>query len=221
LSRGSYFAWAAYDDVYSDKYLERCVDVLDNDPAVSLCHSRVALIDEFGNPTRRPTSMRPLDKDHVAESRRVEERFKDVLNNVHWCLQGFGLMRVDQMRRTALQRSYFGADKVFLAEMSLTGRFHQIEEILFYKRVHGMTSFYKSTATKKKWIDPDRARSLPQVQMLKDYAALVMRTPMSLRQRLICLFWVVAMVKRPKVWHRIFVPGPDNYFGIDFDYKKP
>ncbi len=92
---------------------------------------------------------------------------------------------------------------------------------MFYKRVHKTTSFYKSTATKKKWIDPDGARSLPQVQMLKDYTAMVMQTPMPLRQRLICLFWIVAMVKRPKVWRRVFLPGPNNYLGIDFNYKKP
>ena len=229
LSRGSYFAWVAYDDLYDDRYLELCVNVLDNDPGVSLCHSRVGLIDELGAPISS-TGDRPSGPDGtvthsdnkfgIAESRRIAARFKDVLHNVNWCLQVFGLMRTDDMRRTGLQRSYYGADKVFLAEISLMGRFHQIEETLFFKRVHEMTTFYMSTDTKKKWIDPEGARPLPQVQMLKDYAAMAMKTQMSLRERLICLFWIAAMVKRPGLWHRIFVPGPHNYLGIDFGRKK-
>ena len=227
LSRGSYFAWVAYDDLYDESYLARCVDVLDKDPSVSLCHSQVELIDKFGAPlleADRPVGpdgrpVRHSDKYHVAESHRVAERFKDVLHNVSWCLQVFGLMRTENMRRTGLQRSYYGADKVFLAEISLMGRFHQIEETLFHKRVHEMTTFYMSTDTKKKWIDPDGARPLPQVQMLKDYTAMVMKTEMPLRERLICLFWIAAMVKRPRLWHKIFVPGPYNYLGINFNQK--
>jgi hypothetical protein len=119
-----------------------------------------------------------------------------------------------------LQRSYYGADKVFLAEISLMGRFHQIDETLFHKRVHAMTTFYMSTEAKRKWIDPDGARSLPQGQMLRDYIAMVTKAQMPWRGRLVCLFWIAAMVKRPGLWHRIFVPGPDNYLGIDFGRKK-
>jgi glycosyltransferase involved in cell wall biosynthesis len=230
LSRGSYFAWFAYDDLYDDRYLELCVKVLDEDAGVSLCHSRVGLIDESGapiattgpdrkiGPDGRP--VRHSDKYHIAESPRIEERFKDVLHNVSWCLQVFGLLRTENLRQTGLQRNYYGADKVFLAEISLMGRFHQIDETLFFKRVHGAMTFYMSTDSKKKWIDPDGARPLPQVQMLKDYAAMVMKTRMPLRARLVCLFWIAAMVKRPGLWHKIFVPGPYNYLGINFSQKK-
>jgi glycosyltransferase involved in cell wall biosynthesis len=228
LTRGAYFCWFAYDDLYDDRYLELCVDVLDRDPRVSLCHSRVGLINELGAPIAQTGEFlgpdgRPVrhsDKYGVAESQRVAARFKDVLHNVSWCLQLFGLMRTDNVRRTGLQRSYYGADKVFLAEISLMGRFHQIEKTLFYKRVHEMTTFYMDTDAKKKWIDPDGARPLPQVQMLKDYTAMVMKTQMPLRERLTCLFWITAMVKRPHLWHKIFVPGPYNYLGINFKHKK-
>ena len=207
LSRGSYFAWAAHDDLYGERYLEKCIEVLDNDPSVSLCHSLIGVIDEFGapipttgsnqigSPDGRP--IRHLDKNHVAEFPRLEERFKDVLHNVYWCLQVWGLMRTENMRKTGLQRSYYGADKVFLAEISLLGRFHQIEDTLFFKRVHGEMSYYLSTETKKKWIDPNGARPFPQVQMLRDYAAVILKTQMPLRARLICFFWIAATVKRP------------------------
>jgi len=230
LSRGSYFAWAAHDDLYGNRYLESCVEVLDNDPSVSLCHSLIGVVDELGVPipTTGPNQIigpdgRPVthsDKNHVAESPYADERFKDVLHNVSWCLQVFGLMRTENMRKTGLQRSYFGADKVFLAEISLMGRFHQIEETLFLKRVHREMSFYLSTEDKKKWIDPDGARPLPQVQMLKDYAAMILKAQMSLRARLVCFFWLAAMVKRPGLWHKIFIPGPYNYLGINFRHKK-
>jgi glycosyltransferase involved in cell wall biosynthesis len=230
LARAPYFSWMAYDDAYDDRFLESCVRVLDADPGVALVHSIVGLIDENGTPIRndgpdravgpdgRP--VRHSDRRHIAESPRIEVRFKEVLHHVSWCLQVFGLIRSAYMRNSGLQRSYYGADKVFLAEIALQGRFHQLEETLFHKRVHGMTTFYMNTDAKKKWIDPAGARRLPQIQMMKDYTRMVMRTGMSARERAACLFWIAAMVKRPRLWHKIFVPGPYNYLGINFGQKK-
>ncbi len=34
LARGTYFKWAAHDDLCAPTYLERCVEVLDRDPAL-------------------------------------------------------------------------------------------------------------------------------------------------------------------------------------------
>ena len=224
LSRGSYFAWAAHDDLYGNRYLESCVEVLDNDPSVSLCYSVPEIIDAFGKPIPAlgPNQMigadgkvvSHIDKPHIAESPRIEERFRDAIDNF-WCLQVFGLIRAENMRDSGLQRGYYGADKIFLAEISLMGRFHQIDEKLFFKRVHIEMSFYLNNEERAKWIDPDGAVRFPQVEKLKDYVSMVLRTKMSARERMIC-FSLIA----ERIWHKIFIPGPNNYLGINFSQTK-
>src|SRR5215831_4630775 len=48
LSSGEYFKWAAYDDLCAPTYVEKCVSVLDQNPSVVLCFTRVRFIDESG-----------------------------------------------------------------------------------------------------------------------------------------------------------------------------
>jgi len=233
ISRGTYFAWAAYDDVHESHFLEQCVQTLDDDPNVVLSHSAVGFIDGtgapvrfqdettgeddeqylrdiYGNPVMKPDAL------HIAESPKANERFCDVLRHVSWCLQVFGVMRADALRHTGLQRSYYGADKVLLAELSLAGRFHQTEDVLFTKRIHHKMSFYQTTKEKRRWIDPGRASRLPQLQMLKDYAIAVGKNPLSLGQQMMCLIAILSLLARPGLLHKIFVPGPYNYLGINF-----
>ena len=40
LSSGEYFKWAAHDDLIAPEYLARCVEILERDRSVVLCHSR-------------------------------------------------------------------------------------------------------------------------------------------------------------------------------------
>jgi len=49
LSRGEYFKWASHDDICDPEYLERCVELLDRNPAVVLCYPKANTIDEQGN----------------------------------------------------------------------------------------------------------------------------------------------------------------------------
>ncbi len=37
LARGRYFKWAAHDDYFTADYFERCIQVLEQNPAVVLC----------------------------------------------------------------------------------------------------------------------------------------------------------------------------------------
>ena len=49
LSSGEYFKWAAYDDLHAPDFIEKCVEVLDQDPTIILCHSQTYFIDEEGS----------------------------------------------------------------------------------------------------------------------------------------------------------------------------
>jgi glycosyltransferase involved in cell wall biosynthesis len=227
LSRGEYFTWVAHDDLYGATWLERCVDALDSNPDVVLAHTSVRLIDGEGRVLTFDTNLNgipmghgkkamPLDENHLAESIRVQDRFGEVLREISWCSAVFGLFRSDVLRKTKLQRSYYGADKVFLAEMSLLGSFHQVDEVLFDKRVHDGMSFFQSVKEKREWIDPKGETGVPQLLMLRDYVLSVLSSPLGLDEKVACLCKITTLFRRGGLWRRIFVPGPDNYLGIDF-----
>ena len=46
--RGQYFRWAAHDDICGAELLAKCVAVLDANPDVVLCSTRIVKIDERG-----------------------------------------------------------------------------------------------------------------------------------------------------------------------------
>jgi hypothetical protein len=39
---------------------------------------------------------------------------------------------------------------------------------------------------------------------------------LSAPQRLHCMITIVGMARRPQVWRRLLVPGPDNFLGLSF-----
>ena len=63
-------------------------------------------------------------------------------------------MRADLLRRTSLHGSYYGSDKVLLAELAMLGRIESVPEPLFIKRFHKDTSYYLTTRERAAWIDP-------------------------------------------------------------------
>jgi glycosyltransferase involved in cell wall biosynthesis len=132
LSTGEYFKWAAYDDVLAPEYLRKCVKVLDSDPSLILCHSRVVRIDEngiiVGNYDDRTLPLICSNKPH--------ERFGDLISLKNTCWAIHGLMRSASLRATSLHGKYLDADRNLLAELGLIGRMYEIPEYLFFRRDH-------------------------------------------------------------------------------------
>ncbi|MGH6943989.1 MAG: glycosyltransferase family 2 protein, partial [Geminicoccaceae bacterium] len=230
LSCAPLFHGGACDDLYEPLFLERCVDALDRDPGVVLSHTRTKLIGDEGEPLlfdqerncyidshgeSRGTSgdvMRP-QRPHIAEAVSPEVRFREVLWLMGWALPMSGIIRRDALLKTALYRNYSGADKVLLAELALQGRFHEVGEELFAKRIHQGCTLYKSTCERAEH-ESKASRGVPQLMMLRDYTKMTLAADLSMRQHLNCLITIVGMARRPRVWRRLLVPGPENYFGL-------
>ncbi len=230
---GEYFAWHAHDDYYAPTWLQRCVEALDGNRDVVLAYSQMAMLDMEGNPLfhdatvneytdRKGNRFMGDDALHIAEQAGPDQRFKSAIHNTCWCLQVFGLYRRSFLDQSALQRSYYGGDKVLLAETALVGKWYQVEEKLFHKRVHPKMSFFQSTKEKAQWIDAKKpVKSMPQLKMVEDYIRAIMRTPMSPVQRVNCFLAILQMpFVRKDFWKKILVPGPQNYFGIDFGMAR-
>ena len=215
LSSAPLLKWAACDDLVDPVFLERCVDALYDDPGVVLSHTYVKMIDERGealpyDPGRscfNDRSGRPVpapDRNHLAEMPEPEERFRDVLSHAWWCVQCFGVMRKDAFLRTSGHGNYWGADKVFIAELALQGRFRQIREPLFEQRVHDDCSFGKKDIRElEEHMNTSGSHGFYHFLMFKDYIKLAMTNDLGLRQRLHCSSSVARLTFRPGPWRQV------------------
>jgi glycosyltransferase involved in cell wall biosynthesis len=128
LARGEYFKWAAHDDWCEPEFVGRCVEVLDADPGVVLCHAKAIRVDEAGDTL--VVDLDPLD----VRSPDPAERFRQVLWSLKAIYPIYGVIRTEALRRTQLFRSHSGSDRILLAELSLLGQLYQIPELLLYER---------------------------------------------------------------------------------------
>jgi len=184
LASGKYFKWAAHDDLHAPDFLLRCVEVLDKDPSVVLCHSEVQFIDESGRYIKNPDRFLP-----DASSPEAHVRFSELIRMVHWCLDIFGLMRSDALKRTPLISNYVGSDRNTLVILALLGRFHRVPECLFFNREHAERSVRKTRpAFRAAWFDPkNRNRiSLPRWRILFEYIKSLSAVELPVKQRMAC-----------------------------------
>lgn len=186
-ARGELFKWTSYDDLYGRDLLRRCVEALDARPEVVLAHSHQAIIDGAGRITH--TVDYPLDTD--VES--APARFRSLL----FAVGGddfYGVIRSEVLRRTPLNNSYHHSDRTLVAELALAGRFHQVPEVMFFRRDHpGRAERAKPTKRSRSAnMDPRRADRLrhPTVRLLAEYVwgfvSAINRTPLSAADRRLC-----------------------------------
>jgi glycosyltransferase involved in cell wall biosynthesis len=174
-ARGRYFKWAAHDDLLAPQYLEKCVNVLEQDPSVALCHSLATLIDDDGDALPLPPPGRNYITDKKGEvifvgydaaednlgAARPARRFRAAMMETGWVFEIFGVIRTDVLRQTPLLEAFYGADKLLLAQIALHGRIVNVQERLFLNRRHAEQS--RSIPTLKgrdHWMDPSVLHSL-------------------------------------------------------------
>jgi glycosyltransferase involved in cell wall biosynthesis len=204
LSTGEYFKWAAHDDLHGVDYLKKCVQILDSDRWVVLCHSQVQIIDEQGQflqnyNIRLNTNLSSPTK-----------RFHELLTQ-HLCYQIFGLIRASSLKKTSLMGNYGHADGVLLAKIGLQGRFYEIPEPLFLARSHSqqsMSLFFpeyltlasgNSVFSEEKlpdyyayavWFNPNRKNKIlfPHWRIFWEYWLCVRQASLSILERISCYF---------------------------------
>ena len=219
-----YFKWVCHDDRYAPTFLERCVEVLERDPGVVVSHTDTGFIDERGEALRYDKKRQSYvdfrdfgittDAPHIGESPMPEHRFRDILHKANGCFYIYGVFRSDMVRKISWRKNYWGHDKAILVEISLLGRFQQIDETLFFKRSRqGQTVDY-STKELAVLMNPDVYSGNSRMLILRDYVAAIRRTPLSAGQRLHMYWSLATLMRRPGFLRKVFVPGQDHYFGI-------
>jgi glycosyltransferase involved in cell wall biosynthesis len=132
-ARGEYFKWCAADDVCSPDFVEKCVAVLDADPAVVLAYPRTSIIDSTGAIVGQNQYELEFDEPNA------HLRFARIMNvdhHIHGAHELYGVMRIGVLRSAGGMRTHVRGDSVLLARLLLLGRFRRIEEHLFFNRDH-------------------------------------------------------------------------------------
>ncbi|MBO0827468.1 MAG: glycosyltransferase family 2 protein [Streptosporangiales bacterium] len=187
-ARGELFKWASHDDLYDRDLLARCVEVLDAHPDLVLASCYSATIDAHG--VRVDAA---VGYPRATDSTRAPERFRSQLF-AHGGDDDYGVIRTEVLRGIPPTGSYYHADRTFVAELTLHGRFHRIPEALYYRR-DLPTRAGRQRQSVRDWCvvhDPRRANRLrhPAVRLLAEYvwafAGMIRRAPLSPREKWEC-----------------------------------
>lgn len=204
--RGELFKWASHDDLYARDLLLRCVEALDERPDVILAHSDQAVIDETGQVKV------PYAYGLATDSPSAPERFRSLLFEPGGD-DFYGVVRADVLRRVKPHDSYHHADRTFVAELTLHGPFHQVPELLYFRRDHPTRAERANPSKRSRCVnlDPRRAGLLhPTPRLLAEYvlgfASAVRRAPLSPADRRAChrhlLSWMTSRL-RPGAGERV------------------
>ena len=134
LSSSEYFKWADYDDLLASDFLHKCIEAMNRDLDAVVCFPLARVIDENG------TVLGDHHSKSDTSSPEARIRFRNLVLQPDMAYQVSGLIRSSALKRTALHGSYPSSDLVLLAELSLQGRFHEIQEPLFFPRYHSAQS---------------------------------------------------------------------------------
>lgn len=207
LSRGVYFRWAAHDDMAHPDLLKKCVEVLDSDPSVVLCHSKVRVIDEEGQ---------HVEDQHYGLKTGSEDprkRFFSILFIRNRCFEVFGLIRASVLRTTGVMGAFPVGDRVLLSELAFRGRFHEIPEHLFYRRDHAnaSTRVLSSQRERARWFDTryNGRTTFPEWRTFIEYVKAISRAPLTDAHRVVCYIYMLKYLRhyRKRMRSDVLVAG--------------
>jgi glycosyltransferase involved in cell wall biosynthesis len=196
LSTGEYFKWADYDDVIAPDFLTKCVEVLDHNPDVVLCYPLSRVIDEHGS------ILGDYSYKAYADSPNPHIRFRDFTLNPDAGYQVSGLIRASAIKKTTLHGSYPASDLVFLAELTLYGRFYELREPLFFPRYHSNQSTKGvQTVERDRVVFFDTSNQgkimLPKWSLLAGFLKAIKNGPLSASAKLYCYWQMIHWVLKP------------------------
>jgi glycosyltransferase involved in cell wall biosynthesis len=158
LARGKYFRWASANDLCRPTLLEKCAEALNSHPDVVVAFGLTTLIDDDGNVIGENNQHLHLVEEQPGD------RFIQYLSRVGLINQFAGLTRTAALRKARPVGDYIASDIVLLAELTLLGKFFEIQEPLYIRRIsQNATTQGKTISELQKFYNPMKANrvSLP------------------------------------------------------------
>lgn len=130
MTSGQYFKWASANDVCAPHMVEKCVQILNEQDDVVLCSCKTRLFTvDTASAVNYELGLNLMEDSAAGRLRHLVHRLR--LNN------GMnGVIRRRTLERTRLLDNYLASDVNLLVELALLGKFYEVPEYLFYRRVH-------------------------------------------------------------------------------------
>jgi glycosyltransferase involved in cell wall biosynthesis len=194
-ARGTYFKWASANDVCMPDMLERCVEAMQSDPRVAVCYGRTELVDDDG----QTMGEYPYDLE-VAEAQ-PSERFIRVCLELRLNNAQSGVIRLDVLRATGMERSFAGGDMGLMSELALHGTFRRLPQVLIQRRMgrESATQFLSANALQE-FLEPGNRSNMRWIATKThwDYVRSILRAPIAAREK----FAALKFVGRSIYWHK-------------------
>ena len=153
---GRYFKWASSNDQCEPRFLQECFNVLEQREDVAICFSKCYYVAVNDSSKELCTDDLNLDSDDPIE--RLRQYLERVTrNNIM-----YGLIRSRFLRDSGPIKSFPGSDINLLSRLTLYGKFVEVPEFLFYRRLspqHQSVTLDMQLRVHQAY-DPSRARLL-------------------------------------------------------------
>ncbi len=190
-AKSEYFRWTNADDTVEPTLIEQCINFLDDNPGYVLAYGKTRIIDLKGEFIENYDDMLDLPQ------QRASDRFKSFYENVGLSNVFYGLMRREALAKTALLQSYAASDINLIGELLLYGKYKELDDYLFDRRMHpGASSWDRADSEKQKefW-DPNRkSLQLNTFRKIYEYYKGAGRAPIGALEKLYIFIYITKIV---------------------------
>ena len=193
LTTTRYLKWSTADDFWDPNFLMCAVRVMELDPTLALCYPQAVLVDaEGGNPQDYDDALHLVQDDPA-------DRFLTLIKSIKLAHQHLGLIRVSHLRKTHLLGSHIASDINLLAELTLYGKFFELPQRLFFRRLHKDSGSWKrgdaDHEARRYHAARARQRGFNKWRRYAGFFSAVSRSPLALKSKLrICRYLLRRMV---------------------------
>lgn len=180
-AKSEYFRWANADDTVEPTLIEQCIGFLDDNPDYVLVYGKTKIIDLKGEFIENYDDMLDLHQ------QRASGRFKYFYENVGLSNVFYGLMRREALAKTALLQSYAASDINLIGELLLYGKYKELGDYLFNRRMHpGASSWDRADNEKQKefWDPSKKSLQLNTFRKIYEYYKGVKKAPIGVLEKL-------------------------------------
>lgn len=189
---GEYFRWASSNDSCAPAFLATCAEALDSNPDVVLCYPRTLLVnDATGSREPYQDNLNLMEDDPSARVKRLLTSIQ--LNNAM-----NGLMRAHVLRQTAPLKAYRASDLNLMVELALHGKFYELPQFLYHRRVDPQTvTSLKTRAEIVEHYHPKRDNRMlfQHWKVNAGYFRAVSRAPVNMSQKLKCYAYLLKQLR--------------------------
>jgi glycosyltransferase involved in cell wall biosynthesis len=196
-SRAPVYRWLCSDDYVGPTSIEKCLRVLQARPDASVVCTKADFVDEHG------ATIKPYDAPQAVDEERADARFRAAFDRDPWCNSAYGLIRRSTLLRTALHQPFPASDKALIIELAIHGKILEIDETLFFRRIHpGAYSYAVSSERDRSFYTPTESRrESPMLRAwpnTRAYLGAIARSSAGLGEKL----GMLAYVARQSWWQR-------------------